>query len=185
MTEPQSTPPTPPLPPQSGDGSLTHIRRGPNGSGSQMVDVRGKSVTARHALARAVVEFPAGRLEEVFQAGGPKGPIQEVARVAGILAAKRTPELIPMCHSLGLDHVEIKFERQGDDKLAILCLARCQGRTGVEMEAMTGVTLAALTVYDMVKGLDKGVRLGCVELLEKGGGKSGLWVRPGWQVAPR
>ncbi|QDU67409.1 cyclic pyranopterin monophosphate synthase MoaC [Engelhardtia mirabilis] len=166
--------------PEASAGELSHLRSGPDGTTSQMVDVGSKPSTDRRALARAAVDFPLGRLDQVLARGGPKGPVEEVARVAGILAAKRTPELIPMCHSLGLDHVEVEFERAGPDRLEIYCSAACRGRTGVEMEAMTGAALAALTVYDMVKGLDKGVRLAGVELLEKSGGRSGNWSRPGW-----
>lgn len=161
-------------------GGLSHLRRVGDGSASQMVDVGAKAVTDRRALARASVEFPPGRLDAVLAAQGPKGPIEEVARVAGVLAAKRTPELIPMCHSLGLDHVQVDFERDGADRLLVYCEAGCRGRTGVEMEAMCGASLAALTVYDMVKGLDKGIRIGSVELLEKRGGRSGHWLRAGW-----
>ena len=143
-----------------------------------MVDVGHKPSTRRRALARARVEFPPGLCEQVMAGGGPKGPIEEVARSAGILAAKGTGALIPMCHPLGLDHVEISFEVAGPDHLDVLCRTSCEGRTGVEMEAMVGAALAALTVYDMTKGLDKGIRLGTVELLEKSGGASGDWNRP-------
>jgi len=140
-----------------------------------MVDVSHKATTARRALARARVCFPAGLLAGVLDGRGPKGPIEEVARVAGIQAAKRTAELIPMCHPLGLDHVEIHYTRPADDVLEIRCRTSCQGRTGVEMEALTGAALAALTVIDMTKALSKEIRLECVELLEKSGGKSGDW----------
>jgi cyclic pyranopterin monophosphate synthase len=143
-----------------------------------MVDVSGKPVTARTALARARVTFPSGVLRDLaLSAGGPKGPIAEVARAAGLLAAKRTGDLIPMCHPLGLDHLELTLEAVGEASLELRCRAATTGRTGVEMEAMTGAAVAALTVYDMVKGLDKGVRIEAVELLEKTGGKSGHWVR--------
>jgi cyclic pyranopterin phosphate synthase len=111
----------------------------------------------------------------VLEGAGPKGPIEEVARVAGILAAKRTADLIPMCHPLGLDVVEVAFEREGDDVLEVRCEARCSGATGVEMEAMCGAAVAALTVYDMTKAISKGIRIERVELLEKDGGKSGPW----------
>jgi len=140
-----------------------------------MVDVSAKPVTARSALARARLTFPPGMLERVLAAGGPKGPIAEVARVAGIGAAKRTGELIPMCHPLGLDHVEVRLEPLGEATLEVRCRSACTGRTGVEMEAMVGAAVAALTVYDMVKGHDKGVRIESVALLEKTGGKSGTW----------
>jgi cyclic pyranopterin phosphate synthase len=142
-----------------------------------MVDVGAKPPSDRRAVARALVEFPAALLATVLAGAGPKGPVQEVARVAGILAAKRTAELIPMCHGLALDHVEIGFEVRGPGLLEVRCEVRCRAATGVEMEAMTGAAVAALTVYDMVKGLDKAIRLGAVELLEKSGGKSGTWRR--------
>jgi len=156
---------------------LPHVRVGPQGSESRMVDVGSKSTSRRQALARARVEFPPGLCERVMQGQGPKGPIEEVARSAGILGAKATGSLIPMCHPLGLDHVQITFEVVDPDTLDVLCSTSCEGRTGVEMEAMLGAGLAALTVYDMTKGLDKGIRLGAVELLEKSGGASGHWTR--------
>lgn len=140
-----------------------------------MVDVGKKMPSNRWALARARVAFPPGVLARVLSGQGPKGPIEEVARCAGILAAKRTAELIPMCHPLGLDHVELAFEPLQGDVLEIRCRASCEGRTGVEMEALTGAALAALTVYDMTKSLDHGIRIESLELLEKGGGKSGVW----------
>jgi cyclic pyranopterin phosphate synthase len=155
---------------------LTHVARGRQGSESRMVDVGSKPVTSRSALARARVRFPPGLLEVVLREGGPKGPVTEVARAAGVLAAKRTGELIPMCHPLALDHVEVRFQPAGGD-LEILCRASTRGRTGVEMEALVGASLAALTVYDMVKGLDHGISIGSVELLEKRGGRSGAWRR--------
>ena len=156
---------------------LTHVEAGPRGLHSRMVDVSDKPVTARTALARALVRFPPGILGRVLAGHGPKGPIEEVARSAGLLAAKRTAELVPMCHPLGLDHLEIDFEAR-DEWLEIRCRASCQGRTGVEMEAMTGAALAALTVYDMTKGLDHGIAVERIELLEKTGGKSGPWRKP-------
>jgi len=146
-----------------------------------MVDVGRKRVTSRSALARARVRFPPGVLEAVLAGSGPKGPVIEVARTAGLLAAKRTAELIPLCHPLGLDHVEIGFEpvrggRRGG-RLEIRCRAACRGRTGVEMEALVGASIAALTVYDMAKGLDHGIEIEAIELLEKRGGRSGAWRR--------
>lgn len=143
-----------------------------------MVDVSGKAITEREALARARIVFPDGTLRDSLMAGdGPKGPIVEVARVAGIQAAKRTGELIPMCHPLGLDGVEVRIQPEGEDAVEVTCRARVAGKTGVEMEAMVGASIAALTVYDMVKGVDKGIRIEAVELLEKRGGKSGTWTR--------
>lgn len=158
--------------------SLTHMRQGPGGEEAQMVDVSGKPVTAREAVARATVIFPSGALRDLaLDGGGPKGPLAEVVRVAAIQAAKRTGELVPLCHPLGLDHVEVSLSALGDEGLEVRCLARTTARTGVEMEAMTGAAVGALTVYDMVKGADKGTRIGGVELLSKSGGKSGAWTR--------
>jgi cyclic pyranopterin monophosphate synthase len=154
-------------------GGLTHLD--PGGRRSRMVDVGGKAVTVRRAEARAFVRFPNGILGRVLEGGGVKGPIEEVARAAGLLAAKRTGDLIPMCHPLGLDHLEIVFDAVEENLLEIRCRSACQGRTGVEMEAMVGVSVAALTVYDMTKGLDHGIVIERVELLAKSGGRSGEW----------
>ena len=160
------------------DPSLTHLRQGPQGAEAHMVDVSGKAVTAREAVARATVVFPTPALRDLaLDGGGPKGPIAEVARVAAIQAAKRTGELVPLCHPLGLDHVGVTLAAVGDDGIELRCVARTTARTGVEMEAMTGAAVGALTVYDMVKGADKGIRIGGVELLSKSGGKSGTWRR--------
>jgi len=150
----------------------------PSSGASRMVDVGSKRATRRSALARARVRFPAGILERVRDEGGPKGAVTEVARAAGILAAKRTDELIPMCHTLPVDHVAISFDAVGPDVLEVRCRVTCTGRTGVEMESLVGASVAALTVYDMTKALDKGIRIECVELLEKSGGKSGVWTAP-------
>jgi cyclic pyranopterin phosphate synthase len=148
-----------------------------------MVDTGGKPTTRRTALARAAVVFPPGLLGAVLAGQGPKGPIEEVARLAGILAAKRTGELIPMCHPLGLDHVEVTLARVGEDVLEVRCAAATEARTGVEMEALTGAAIAALTVYDMTKAASKGVRIERIELLEKTGGKAGTWRSPASQEA--
>ena len=156
----------------------SHVRRTAQGLESQMVDVGLKLTTARSATARAALRFPRGVLEIALAGLGPKGPVTEVARVAGILAAKRTGDLIPMCHPIALDHVEIAFERTAADRLEIRCRASCTGRTGVEMEALVGASVAALTVYDMTKALDHGIVIESVELLEKTGGKSGVWRKP-------
>lgn len=161
--------------PNSEPSPLSHVRMGEHGAESHMVDVGGKATSARSALARAVVVFPAGQLDRVLSGDGPKGPVLEVARAAGILGAKRTAELIPMCHPLGLDAVDLRFERLDGDRLEVRCRAACEGRTGVEMEALCGANIAALCVYDMTKALHKGIRIESVELLEKLGGKSGHW----------
>lgn len=158
--------------------TLSHLTGESGARRSCMVDVGAKEVSAREAVAEALIRFPAGMLAPILAGAGAKGPIEEVARVAGILAAKRTGDLIPMCHPLGLDHVEVLFEvSKGDaDCLRVECTARCSGRTGVEMEAMTGASIAALTVYDMTKASSKGIRIEHLRLLSKRGGKSGQWV---------
>ncbi len=142
-----------------------------------MVDVGDKAITRRTATALARLRFPSGLLGALLAGEGPKGPVTEVARVAGILGAKRTPELVPMCHSLALDHVEIDFLRpEGEaDVLEVRCRVACSGPTGVEMESLVGASLAALCVYDMAKALDKGIVVERIALLEKTGGKSGTW----------
>ena len=158
---------------------LSHIGAGAGGRAeARMVDVGAKASTARSALARALVVFPAGALQAVRGGAGPKGSLAallETARTAAILGAKRTGDLIPMCHPLGLDFVEVTFEERGEDTLEVRCRAACTGRTGVEMEALCGASLAALTIYDMTKALTKGIRIESLELLEKSGGKSGPW----------
>ena len=163
--------------PEPAPRALTHVEYGPGGAASRMVDVGPKSATARSASARAQVRFPAGVLARVLAGHGPKGPIEEVARVAGIQAAKRTSEWIPLCHPLPLDHVEVRFERTAPDVLEVRCRASCTARTGVEMEALVGASAAALCVYDMCKALGKEIAIERVELVEKSGGASGDWRR--------
>lgn len=142
-----------------------------------MVDVGKKPTSRRSAIARARLRFPPGVLARVLAGAGPKGPIEEAARCAGLLGAKRTAELIPMCHPLPLDHLELRFHAAGEDLLEIQCEASTEARTGVEMEALTGATIAALTVYDMTKALEKGISIERVELVRKTGGKAGDWQR--------
>jgi cyclic pyranopterin phosphate synthase len=160
------------------DGGLSHLSSGPEGLESRMVDVGAKAPGRREAVAGARVRFPTGVLERVLTEGGPKGPITEVARSAGILAAKRTAGLIPMCHPLGLDVVEVLFERgDGDpDVLLVRCRAACTGPTGVEMECLVGAGIAALTVIDMTKALSPAIAVEQLRLLEKRGGKGGSWL---------
>ena len=147
-----------------------------NGQAS-MVDVGQKDPTRRSAAAEAWVDLGPEIAAMVRASGGvAKGNVLETARVAGIMAAKRTADLIPMCHPLALDVVELDAELVGD-RVRLVGRASCHGKTGVEMEAMTAVSLAALTVYDMVKSAGKGVRIGPIMLLEKSGGKSGHWQR--------
>ena len=160
------------------EGRLSHVEEEYGRERAKMVDVGEKPVEARSALARARVRFPEGLLGKILDGKGPKGAmpaIQEMARAAGCLGAKKTGELIPLCHPLGLDHVDVTFEEVEADVLEVLCRSACRGRTGVEMEALVGASLAALTVYDMTKALDPAIRIEAVELLEKRGGKRGLW----------
>jgi cyclic pyranopterin phosphate synthase len=154
--------------------SLTHFD---DSGASRMVDVSGKSVTLRQARAAADVELRPETLKLILDRKVAKGDVFEVARLAGILAAKKTGELIPLCHPLGLDSVEISFAPLDDRRVRIESRVSVQGRTGVEMEAMTAVSVAALTIYDMCKGADRGITLGPIRLLEKTGGKSGHYVR--------
>ncbi len=144
---------------------------------ARMVSVAGKSVTARMARAEAWVKVGAPVARLLKESGGvAKGNVLETARLAGIMAAKRTSELIPMCHPLPLDVVELDAALEGES-VRLEARVASEGKTGVEMEALTAVTVAALTVYDMVKSAGKGVEIGPVRLLEKSGGKSGHWRR--------
>src|SRR3954451_3198784 len=148
---------------------LTHLDE--DGS-ARMVDVGDKPVTARNATARAVVMLSPDALAAVAAGDAPKGDVLGTARIAGIQAAKRTGELIPLCHPIGLDHIDIEAEIESDC-IVLTATASVTARTGVEMEAMTAASVAALTVYDMVKGLDRSADIRTVELLAKSGGRSG------------
>lgn len=141
-----------------------------------MVDVGDKPVTSRRAIARAVVRMSSATAALVADGTAPKGDVVAAARFAGIAAAKRTGELIPLCHPLPLDAVDVDLEVEGES-VTITTSARATARTGVEMEALTAAAVAALTVYDMVKGVEKGVAIERVELIEKSGGRSGTWRR--------
>lgn len=145
-----------------------------------MVDVSGKSVTHRTAHAQVTVSFPpaAARAFAANDFATSKGPVFHTAIVAGVLAAKRTHELIPFCHPLGLEDCGIEIAMQGDEAV-INCHVSLHGRTGVEMEALTGASVAALTVYDMCKSLSKGIIIREARLIEKTGGKSGDWRAAG------
>jgi len=143
-----------------------------------MVDVSAKPETERVAIARARVRMSTGTARAVAEGNGPKGDVVAVARLAAIQAAKRTDELIPLAHSLPLSAADADVAVDVDAGLVtVTCTATVIGRTGVEMEAMVGASLGALTVYDMVKGIERGVVVEQVELLEKRGGRSGLWRR--------
>jgi cyclic pyranopterin phosphate synthase len=145
-----------------------------------MVDVSAKPETVREAVARATMRMTRATLRTVRLGDAPKGDVLGVARTAGVLAAKRTPELIPLCHPLRITGVDIAFtldERRGE--LGVEARVRTVDKTGVEMEALTAVAVAALTVYDMIKAVEKGVTIVELGLVEKQGGKSGHWRRPG------
>jgi cyclic pyranopterin monophosphate synthase len=156
-------------------GELTHLDE--HGA-ARMVDVGEKPQTARRAVARALVRMDPATAARVAAGDAPKGDVLGTARIAGIQAAKRTGELIPLCHPLPLDHVDVDAEVDAETgTVTITAEARVTARTGVEMEALTAASVAALTVYDMVKGLEKGVEIASVVLLEKSGGRSGEWRR--------
>ena len=140
-----------------------------------MVDVGGKDVTDRRAVASAVVRMSKETARAVRDGDAPKGDVIGTARIAGIQAAKRTAELVPLCHPLPLSFVDVRIE-VGDSEVSIEAEARTTAQTGVEMEAMTAAAAAALTVYDMVKGLERGVEIAAVRLLEKSGGRAN-WTR--------
>ena len=154
------------------DSGLSHL----DATGAaRMVDVSAKDDTVRTATAEGSVVMRAATLALIQAGGVPKGDVLAVARVAGIMAAKRTSELIPMCHPLPITGVTVDLTAAGTDTLADPRHGQTTGKTGVEMEALTAVRVAALTVYDMCKAVDKGMRIEGVHLLEKHGGKSGDW----------
>src|SRR5689334_1017737 len=150
-----------------------------------MVDVSGKPITARRAVAEATVSMSAETLSLVIDGGGPKGDVLGVAELAGVMGGKRTSELIPLCHPLPLSDLQVSITPdRSTSSLRIRAEAATTGQTGVEMEAMTAASVAALTVYDMVKGVERGVTIGEVRLLSKSGGKSGEWHRTDRDDAP-
>jgi cyclic pyranopterin phosphate synthase len=162
---------------ESPPATLSHI----NDKGeARMVDVSTKDTTVRTATAEAVLRMSVATHAAVVHGSGPKGEVLGTARVAGVMAAKRTPEAIPMCHPLALSGVEITFETDvppeaGRPGVRVLATVKCKGPTGVEMEALHACAVAALTVYDMVKALEKGIEIEHIRLLHKTGGKSGDW----------
>jgi cyclic pyranopterin phosphate synthase len=154
---------------------LTHLDE--HGT-ARMVDVGDKPATSRRAVARALVRMSPATAARVLAGDAPKGDVLGTARIAGIQAAKRTGELIPLCHLLPLDHVDVDATVDAAaGTVTLTAEASVTARTGVEMEAMTAVSVAALTVYDMVKGIERGVEIAEVALLEKSGGRSGTWRR--------
>ncbi len=143
-----------------------------------MVDIADKSSTARRALAAGRIVMQAETLDLIQQGKHKKGDVLGVARIAGIMATKRTADLVPMCHPLALTHVAVEFEVDaGANAIECTVTAETTGQTGVEMEALTGVQVSLLTIYDMCKAVDRGMVISDVRLLEKSGGKSGHWKR--------
>jgi cyclic pyranopterin monophosphate synthase len=145
---------------------------------ARMVDVSGKDVSARTAVAEGVVRMSARTRSLVMEGRLDKGDALEVARIAGIMAAKRTSDLVPLCHPIGIDAVEVELEA-AEEGIAIRVEVRTSERTGVEMEALTATAVAALTIYDMVKGTERAVEISGIHLVSKSGGRSGDWRRAG------
>jgi len=157
------------------EGKLTHF----NASGeAHMVDVGAKNTTQREAIAEGRIFMHAKTLELIIQGGHKKGDVLGIARVAGIMGAKKTPDLIPLAHPISITGVDLDLEPEPANN-AVYCKAavRCTGQTGVEMEALTAVQIALLTIYDMCKAVDRGMVMQDIGLLEKSGGKSGTWRR--------
>lgn len=142
---------------------------------AQMVDVGDKPVTKRSATAQGTVRMDAATLRMIVEGRAKKGDVLAVARLAGIMAAKRTPDLIPLCHPLMLSKVSVDLRPAPPDRVEIEAICELSGQTGVEMEALTAVSTAALTVYDMVKAVDRGMVIEGIRLTRKSGGKSGDW----------
>ncbi|MDC8753379.1 cyclic pyranopterin monophosphate synthase MoaC [Erythrobacter sp. sf7] len=150
---------------------LTHLDES---GAARMVDVGGKPATQRRAVASGRITMSAEALAAIREGNAPKGDVLGTARIAGIMAAKRTGELIPLCHPLGLEAVNIDFAYE-EDAIRVTATASLTGRTGVEMEAMTAASVALLTIYDMAKAIDKGMIISDIRLIAKTGGKSGDW----------
>ena len=153
---------------------LSHLDE--NGQ-AHMVDVGGKAVTDREAVASARVKMKPETLNLILQGGIPKGDVFSAARIAGIMAAKRTHELIPLCHPIPLSAIDIRVEVAGDTEVLLYASVKTTWQTGVEMEALTAVSVAALTIYDMCKAVDRGMEINAVRLESKTGGKSGSFKR--------
>lgn len=155
--------------------SLTHF----NAAGeAHMVDVGDKAVTQRAAVCEGYIEMQADTLALIIAGNHKKGDVLGIARIAGIMASKKTADLIPLCHPLPLTHVEVQLQPQPErNRVHCLATVKTNGQTGVEMEGLTAVQVALLTIYDMCKAVDRGMAIQGVRLLEKTGGKSGRWVR--------
>ena len=153
---------------------LSHV----NSSGeAKMVDISLKGETVREAVAKGSVIMQPATLEQVNNASMKKGDVLAVARIAGIMAAKKVPDIIPLCHMIPIDSITIDFDLTANDRIGITSTVKSTGRTGVEMEALTAVTVAALTIYDMCKAVEKGMTITDIYLESKTGGKSGEYHR--------
>ena len=160
--------------------SLTHID---DDGQVRMVDVTAKPVTRRTARAEGVVKMRPDTLKKIKQQRVKKGNVFETARIAGVMAAKKTADLIPMCHPLAISHAQIDFFPEADTGvIRVVSVVRLQGQTGVEMEALTAVSIACLTIYDMCKSIEKEMTITDIGLIEKSGGKSGRFVRKTYQL---
>ena len=162
---------------------MTHLSHFDESGSARMVDVGGKAETARSARASAVIRMNPETLDLIRDRRAAKGDVLEIARLAGIMAAKRTADLIPLCHPLPLTSVKLEFTFGGPDTVHVTATAKVFARTGVEMEALTAVSVAALTVYDMCKAVDRGMTIEQVRLDEKDGGASGHFVRQPAEMA--
>lgn len=152
---------------------LTHLDESGR---ARMVDISGKEVTERTAIARATVKMAQSTLGLIMNAGIEKGDVLAVAQVAGIMAAKRTSDLIPMCHPISIASVSMRFEVDREEAaITAIVTAKTLDRTGIEMEALTAAAIAALTIYDMCKAVDRSMRVSSIELMEKSGGRSGSY----------
>jgi cyclic pyranopterin phosphate synthase len=156
--------------------NLTHLDET---GAARMVDVSGKDVTEREAVAEAVIVLSAEAFDAIASGEAPKGDVKAAARIAGIMAAKKTPELIPLCHNIALAKAEIAFEDLPEkNAIRVIATTKTAGRTGAEMEALTAASVAALTIYDMTKAIDKAAVIEGVRLVSKSGGKSGAFTAP-------
>lgn len=153
---------------------LTHLDEK---GAARMVDVGGKDITQRTASAQAVITMKAETLCAIVDGTAPKGDVFACARIAGIMAAKKTSDLIPMCHPIPIDSVKVDIEPISDTQVRLVSTLRCTHKTGIEMEALTAVSVAALTIYDMCKAIDRGMQIDEIFLLHKDGGKSGEYNR--------
>ncbi len=157
---------------------LTHF----NQSGeAHMVDVGKKAITQRTAITEGYIEMQAETLQLILQGQHKKGDVLGIARIAGIMASKKTADLIPLCHPLPITHVEIELMAENDNSIHCITTVKTNGQTGVEMEALCATQIALLTIYDMCKAVDRGMVIQSVQLLEKDGGKSGHWQREGME----